>query len=343
MATNLKRDITLDLACGILIIRMVLKHALQWAQVTHYDFYEWINVFFFIMPWFFFKSGMFYKDKPLYEVLSTGFKHLIVPLLIMTLVGHLIICVNYIIEGGHRINDFLIEPFQEILRFGSAQGNLSLWFLLSLFLVRLFYHLLSKAFNPVHIFFISMVVTLMTLHLPIKEPYYLKSSMAGLFFFSLGQLLKDIQYNKYIFLLSVVIYFVHTCVLPSYVDMRSCELLEGYYEIWMVGAIGGCIFLNVICKWAVMYGTRLGQKFKQIRYLSFLPDTVIAIGKNSLVIYLFHWIFLMSFSLFLYDLPYFNGKHRWEYFAMSGLFTIAGLYLVYRYRQSKVVKFLMRS
>ena len=57
MRYDSNRDYTLDLACGILIIRMVLRHVLQWSQVTHYDIYEWLNIFFYIMPWFYFKSG----------------------------------------------------------------------------------------------------------------------------------------------------------------------------------------------------------------------------------------------------------------------------------------------
>lgn len=342
MGANSKRDNTIDLACGILIIRMVLKHALQSAQVTHFDFYEWMNVFFFIMPWFFFKAGMFYKEKSTHEIVSSGYKHLIVPLLTMTLLGHMILCISYAIKGGHNAWDYLVEPFWELIRFGSTQGNLALWFLLSLFLVRIAYHQLYQYFQPITMLFIAMTGSLLVLHLPIIEPYYLFSTMTGLFFFMMGHLLKEWQYNKYVFAVSMLLYLVHMCFIPSFVDMRTCRLLEGYYEVWMVGAIAGCITLNGACKWGIQYGEKLTRHIPNLRYLSFIPGFIMTIGRNSLTIYLFHWIFLMSFSLLFYDLPYFHGKHRWEFFTLSGLFTIVGLYLVYKYRNSKVIKFLTR-
>ncbi len=342
MSTSSRRDITLDLACGILIIRMVLKHALQWAQVTHYDFYEWMNIFFFIMPWFFFKSGMFFKSKPAQIVASTGLKHLIVPLLTMTFVGHLIICVNDIIEGGHPMTDYWLKPLYEIICFGSTEGNLALWFLLSLFGVRILYNMFSADLNPISILFLTMIGSLAIFHFHLVIPYYLGSTMAGLFFFTMGNMLKDRQYNKWVWTASFLVYLIHMFFIPSFVDMRSGTLLEGYYEVWMIGSVAGCITLNGACRWGIIFAKRMAERYHQIRMLSFIPRSIMAIGESSLIIYLFHWIFLMSFSLLLYDLPYFNGKHRWEYFTLSCIFTVVGLFVVYQYRNSKVIKFLTR-
>lgn len=79
MEMTSKRDNTLDCACGILIIHMILGHIFQWSQLTTTHFYQWMNILYFFMPWFFFKAGIFYKKTPVKKVFSTSFHRLIVP------------------------------------------------------------------------------------------------------------------------------------------------------------------------------------------------------------------------------------------------------------------------
>lgn len=345
MRYDSNRDYTLDLACGILIIRMVLRHVLQWSQVTHYDIYEWLNIFFYIMPWFYFKSGMFYKDQPTRVVCEKGWNHLIKPLLLLSLVGHVIICIGYAVKGGHRLYDYLLEPFVELFTYGSIQGNLALWFLLSLFIVRCLYNILSSRIrlNAIFILLTSLIVTLLIFHFEIHKPYYLANSLAGLFFFSAGRLLAKLQYNKWIMGLSAIVFLIHMIFLPSFVDMRVNKLVEGYYELWLIGSISGCILLNGLCRMAFLYIPRLINKNPRLHYLDFIPNFIITLGRNSLIIYLYHWLFLLTFSICFYDLPYFNGHHRWMYFTLSSIFTAIGLFVIYKYKNSKIIKFLTCS
>lgn len=52
-------DNTLDIIAGILLIRMILGHYLTMAHLDDSILFKSLNVLFFYMLWFFFKSGMF--------------------------------------------------------------------------------------------------------------------------------------------------------------------------------------------------------------------------------------------------------------------------------------------
>ena len=150
-----KRDNTLDCACGILIIHMILGHIFQWPQLTTTHFYQWMNILYFFMPWFFFKAGIFYKKTPVKKVFSTSFHRLIVPFIALSLIGHAFLCISLVQEGGHTWQDFLINPMKDILLLGSTTGNFPLWFLLSLFFTKILYSLLNTQIPPTYITGIS--------------------------------------------------------------------------------------------------------------------------------------------------------------------------------------------
>lgn len=44
----------------------------------------------FFMAWFFYKSGMFYKDRNFNEVFRYGIKRLIVPAIVFSLIGFIL-------------------------------------------------------------------------------------------------------------------------------------------------------------------------------------------------------------------------------------------------------------
>jgi fucose 4-O-acetylase-like acetyltransferase len=78
VSSSLKhRDNSIDVIAGILLIHMVLGHVFQFAKLTDCRFYHWMDVLFFFMPWFFFKSGMFFnKNKKVVDVMILGGKKL---------------------------------------------------------------------------------------------------------------------------------------------------------------------------------------------------------------------------------------------------------------------------
>lgn len=142
----------------------------------------------------------------------------------------------------------------------------------------------SADMNPISILFLTMIGSLAIFQFHLVIPYYLGSTMADLFFFTMGNMLKDWQYNKWVWTASVIVYLIHMFFIPSFVDMRSGTLLEGYYEVWMIGSVAGCITLNGACIWGIIFAKRMAERYHQIRMLSFIPRSIMAIGESSLII-----------------------------------------------------------
>lgn len=67
-----KRDSSLDCVAGILIIYMVLVHIFQWSRMNNILSSYWMQPLSFFMFWFFYKSGMFYKERKCIEILLGG-------------------------------------------------------------------------------------------------------------------------------------------------------------------------------------------------------------------------------------------------------------------------------
>lgn len=64
MEVQSRRDDSLDGVCGLLIIWMISMHAAQWSGVKGTTFFNVAtHVFFYFMPWFYFKGGMFATVK----------------------------------------------------------------------------------------------------------------------------------------------------------------------------------------------------------------------------------------------------------------------------------------
>lgn len=322
METASKRDKALDCVCGILIIHMILGHIFQWSRLTGSYFYQCMNLLYFFMPWFFFKSGLFYKETPVRRVFAIGLHRLSVPFIVLSLIGHTFLCISLAMEGGHPWQTFWISPLKDILLLGCTTGSFPLWFLLSLFLTKTLYSLLVVKIPPAYIAGISFLCCLIIYRLHIQYPCYFPNTVCGLFFFSIGHQLKNIQYKKNLFCLSALIYVLTLALVPSFVDMRSNTLMSGEYEIWMIGAIAGSVTINNICRLAKRH----------------LPRILCVIGCHSILFYIFHWIFLIITKSVIADIPVFQNHPRFELLAYMGV--IVGCVSIYRLKGTQVIRFI---
>lgn len=134
--SNRKRILYLDSVGGLLLIYMIMGHCFQWAKMADiFDKYAyWLGFF---MPWFFFKGGMFYKPKSFHEEIKSGYKRLIVPFIWFSIIGTIILWIKLLILNGSLTLKEMFYPIKVLLIQGSVPGNLALWFLPSLFVVRL--------------------------------------------------------------------------------------------------------------------------------------------------------------------------------------------------------------
>ena len=136
--TSKKRDSSLDAICGLFIMYMIMGHASQWADIENDDFIVVSKyIMFMFMAWFFYKSGMFHKQMEFDEVIKRNVKKLLYPFVCYTIIGELIFWFYLYNNGILTIRELTIQPIIELCFNGSLSGNLPLWFLVSLFMVKM--------------------------------------------------------------------------------------------------------------------------------------------------------------------------------------------------------------
>lgn len=142
-----QREHHLDFVAGIMILVMVYGHCGQFADAYDTPAYEVVHtVFACFMAWFYFKAGMFHNpNRTVVETFRSCLHRLFVPFIVFTIAGHLLYTVpSQIIDGTLTIRALLLDPVVGIVRTGAAGGNLALWFLLSLFLVKVMFAVLCR-------------------------------------------------------------------------------------------------------------------------------------------------------------------------------------------------------
>lgn len=163
---------------------------------------------------------------------------------------------------------------------GALEGNLALWFLFSLFSVKIIFTVLYNRKVNVSLvmsgaYFLALIQYL--LNNPLPE--YCRNICSGLFFYVAGYLLVKYQKRKSTFVYSAIILCIMLLIgIPS-VAMRSNALLEGNYLLWYVYSVAGCLFIN--------------------KLMTYIPYKKILkwIGRNSMPIYITHWLIIKLFEL----------------------------------------------
>lgn len=126
-----KRLSYIDAVAGLMIGWMILGHC---SYFSHYSlsFFKYLG---FYMPWFFYKSGMFFSPKKQGELLRKDVFKFIRYYAVYCFLGWCIWAICSIINGS-SILTCIVSPVNSFIRYGSITGNGALWFLLSLFFVR---------------------------------------------------------------------------------------------------------------------------------------------------------------------------------------------------------------
>ena len=290
MELNLKRhkknrQIHLDVVCGILIIYMIFGHCSQWSHATDFAFAKIASrIFFFFMPWFFFKAGMFFKQvRAIKDVFSSKCRRLIKPFVTYTFIGHPFYCLKIYLEGCRDVLYYTWFPTKSILFSGACGANAPLWFLLSLFVVILIATAVDKFLNIKFLLLLGGGAMILN-NVGFEKPFWCANICSGAFFFAMGFLLNSLQYKRKWVILSVVIYLFNI-VFPSAVDMNRNILYCGWYGSWLISSVAACVMFNNI---SLLY-------CKRFHTSAFFEK----IGKNSMFYYCTHWIVLLVATILL--------------------------------------------
>ena len=135
-----ERLVYVDVVAGLMIGWMILGHC---TFFSHYklSFFKFLS---FYMPWFFYKSGMFFSVKNQTVLLKKDASKLIRNFLVYSLIGWIVWCVCGLTDNSLTLRACIVLPVHQFLHHGSITANGALWFLLSLFAVRQFSNWILK-------------------------------------------------------------------------------------------------------------------------------------------------------------------------------------------------------
>lgn len=196
----------LDVITGLLIIWMIYgDHLRYFSGVQNFVSYNELHkVFYFFMAWFFFKSGMFFSEKrTVTEVAKHDWKKFVVPYLVGCVVAMIVQAVYLLSTGQMVVKAFAVRNVIDALNHGGVSWNIALWFLLSLYIVKIVYRWAVGFAHPLGIAVVSLAVSYTLYYFGIFRPALIGNVPLGLFFYSVGYMLREEQYKKQVFVIAL--------------------------------------------------------------------------------------------------------------------------------------------
>lgn len=292
----MSRDSSLDWIAGVLITVTIFLHIDEWTG-AEWGFWNKVgSVFGFIMPWFFFKSGMFYKETGFKTNDSRIWRSLGVPFLTFSLFSWFVWLITAIYQHGIDGLLFIIKySIANIANYGLLPGNGALYFIASLWLCRYLYPRLHKRIRNNYIIAIAAYAVAfafkcfdtMIIHrcLVLVVP----TAFMGLAYYAIGVQWRDMQYRMPFFIIAVVIYAIAIIFKAREVSFYVAGINDSF-AIWATYPI---VALASIVAWNNL-----------ARYI---PDRLLRIvdlgyiGRNSMSYYCIHLIIInLDFFLFKY-------------------------------------------
>lgn len=233
----------------------------------------------FSMPWFFYKSGMFFKGSG--NGLGRDVRKLLLPYLKWTAAGFAVYLLMMAIDGTFTFNDCLLKPLDTLWIYGYIPLDVPLWFVLSLFAVKALARCTARLkIHPAAVAAIGFAVAF-GLHIADNPriPVWLANIPMGLGFFFLGHLLSRHEGKAWIFIPCTIGYIAFIMSDTPVVGLHRNVHLGGNYYLWPLFSICGIVAFNNLCRWIGLALERTG--LKKFRPVSF-------IGRNSILLLVSH-------------------------------------------------------
>ena len=132
--TKQERTQFYDLAGGVLILWIMAFHAMNNCKVFgEADARVVLPFLTFSMPWFFYKSGLFFKVMPLCEGVAKDIRKLLIPFLKWSLAGYILYLLLLAVEGNFTWRDCVANPLETFAIYGYSTQRPGVVCLVSLF------------------------------------------------------------------------------------------------------------------------------------------------------------------------------------------------------------------
>lgn len=279
------RRFDIDFIAGLCILHMMWVHAMQLSGLTAHASYQIITAIAGgYMAWFFFKSGMLYKESSLKPLIKKLSLKIWLPFVVLSIVA-LFFEVCYGLFFRQLIDG---EPFSVsrlFLRFFAHTApslNLALWFLPCFFFVHVLFAVLRKKMPVLVIVFIAIFCGTLFDFFHLYRECFGGSVFFGLFFYSCGVIFKEKQYEAKCLIMAVIV-VVLGIFFPHYISAATNSMHAGFFYPFGMLVFLGKIFL-------------VDRLFKNI------PEhkSIIAIiGKNAMFCFSLHYFFLAVGRMFV--------------------------------------------
>lgn len=270
-----------DLAGGILILWIMTFHAINTCKVFgEVDARVALPFLTFSMPWFFYKSGKFFKVMPLGDGVAKDVRKLLIPFLKWSMIGYILYLLLLAVKGSFTWHDCVADPLETLVTYGYIPLDVPAWFVLSLFFVRVIArYLFQWRIPPVAVIVISIGIGFV-LHLTDNPlPFYVPNVAMGVAFFMVGYRFGRYETNKALLAIGMVGYVAFLLLGPSIVGHHRNILLAGDYLLWPLFAYCGIITFNNLCRF---FNAALSLTvFAQYRPIEF-------IGRHTLILLVTH-------------------------------------------------------
>lgn len=309
----------IDLAAGIMILWVLAFHAMMhankleliWLQQMGLDYLsqcrhvvmntngtlkalmpqQYFPYLHFFMPWFFYKSGQFFRKKQPLELLKKDANKLLKPFAIYSAIGLVVYLILKFLAGKASVATCIVAPIHSLWKAGCVPVNGALWFLLTLVIVRMAANVITLAANRGGIRSALIIAATYALSCAFYKwkldfiPYWCVNSTTGLMFFVLGYWLAQYETKWWLWIPCVIVYIANCIWGFSAVGMRTNVLLCGNYWLNMPCVLAGIVTFNVLCRLIAEYMPRFSSAF-------------MFVGQYSMIIYVTHGlIYKTAFEL----------------------------------------------
>lgn len=311
-SSNTSRLPWLDFASGIMILWMIIYHAIVCAW--EYDIrdlwgitdaalipegihafinnegklevlnpcvlFPWLHFF---MPWFFYKSGQFFKKRSTKDLWKKDSQKLLKTFVIWSAIGYVFFLLFGYINDTLTLRGATYSIMRGLFLRGQIPINGPCWFLLTLFGVRFVANKLLPErgdkytwLKIVGVVLAGYLISYLAYRFDYRLiPYWVANGAAGMSFFVLGYAMRDWDCKLLLIIPCVLVYIICCFVGFPVIDMMDNELLLGNYLFWIPVAFCCIIVFNTFC--------RCTYQFTRILSLEW-------IGMEAMVIYVVHFI-----------------------------------------------------
>lgn len=307
------RLLWLDFASGVMLLWMILYHAISYALGYELEGYRYISDMsllpndlhrfvsisqegtlevlnpcslipwlHFFMPWFFYKSGMFFQKRSLRELWYKDSKKLLGSFIIWSLVGFFVFVLIGLVNNSITLRTYTYSIVRGLFLTGKVPVNIPLWFLLTLFMVRFIANKFLPDRENTYVFYIKIFLVILVGYIVSYVayrynhrllPYWVANSAAGLSFFALGYAMRDIETKWWLVAPSMIVYLIGCVVGFPMVDMWPNKVVNGNYMLWIPVAFSCILIFNSVCRFIYSY-----IRVKPLEW----------IGQNAMTIYVSH-------------------------------------------------------